>query len=128
MSDVVDGLKRIPTTFSIRDERAHKALKRQVANAFLTSSLVELEPRSDYCTAILLGKLNGMQDRDIDFGIWLHWYAFDVISSITFSSRLGFMETKTDVAGIIAGIEGRLMYNSVVGQVPALHRFLLGNQ
>ena len=72
-------------------------------------------------------KLDGLQGADIDFGTWLHWYAFDVISSITFSNRLGFMEKEEDVNGIIAAIEGRLFYNSIIGQVPWMHKWLLGN-
>ena len=37
------------------------------------------------------------------------------------------MENETDVNNIIAAIEGRLVYNSIVGQVPWLHKFLFGN-
>ena len=37
------------------------------------------------------------------------------------------MEREEDVSGIIDAIEGRLFYNSVIGQVPSLHSLLLGN-
>lgn len=59
--------------------------------------------------------------------MWDSRYAFDVITSITFSNRIGFMEQENDVEGIISAIEGRLAYNSVIGEAPTLHRFLLGN-
>ena len=113
--------------FSVRDESQHKALKRPVSSAYSMSTLVELEPMTDDCIEILEKKLDGMQDTNIDLGEWLQWYAFDVITSITFSNRLGFMEQEKDVSGIINAIEGRLAYNSVVGEAPVLHRFLLGN-
>lgn len=118
---------RFPTLFSIRDERAHKALKRPVASAFSMTSFVELEPLIDVCIAILEKKLDELQDQSIDFGTWLHWYAFDVITSITFSTRQGFMEKEVDVDRIINAIEGRLVYNSIIGEAPFLHKFLLGN-
>jgi hypothetical protein len=51
------------------------------------TSLVELEPLTDICIAILEKKLDELQDQSIDFGTWLHWYAFDVITSITPASR-----------------------------------------
>jgi hypothetical protein len=89
--------------------------------------MVELEGLTDTCISILSQKLSGMTNRDIDLGEWLHWFSFDVITSITFSNRLGFMEREEDVSGIIDAIEGRLFYNSVVGQAPWLHIFLLGN-
>ena len=115
------------TTFSVRDEAVHKAKKRPVANAFSMSTLKELEPMNDACSAILERKLRQRSGQDVDLGTWLHWYAFDVISSITFSNRLGFMEEERDVGNIIEAIEGRLVYNSIVGQAPWLHRFLFGN-
>ncbi|KIX99149.1 uncharacterized protein Z520_04725 [Fonsecaea multimorphosa CBS 102226] len=117
----------IPTVFSIVDPVGHRDLKRPVGAAYALSSLLDFEPLADDCTRILEGKLDGLQGKPIDFGTWLHWYAFDVISSITFSNRLGFMEREEDVNGIIAAIEGRLFYNSIIGQVPSLHKWLLGN-
>ncbi|KAK4548038.1 hypothetical protein LTR36_010758 [Oleoguttula mirabilis] len=116
-----------PTTFSVRDEDRHKAMKRPVASAFSMSSLKELEPMNDDCSAIFSRKLEGFVGQEIDLGQWVHWYAFDVISSITFSNRIGFMEQETDVNNIIAAIEGRLVYNSIVGQAPYLHKYLFGN-
>lgn len=122
---------QVPTIFSVRDEERHKAIKRPVANAYSLSSLKELEPMNDACSAIFLEKMgeyaDGKEGGVVDLGVWVHWYAWDVISSITFSNRLGFMESETDVKNIIAAIEGRLVYNSFVGQVPWLHKYLFGN-
>jgi cytochrome P450 len=118
----------IPTIFSVRDEALHREIKRPVANAYSMSTMRELEPMNDACSEIFLRKLEGMVGTDVDFGKWLHWYAFDVISSITFSKRLGFMEQEKDISGIINAIEGRLVYCSIVGQAPWLHKYcLLGN-
>ena len=126
--DAKSPVGNLPTVFSIRDESGHRNLKRPVANAYSMGTMVELEPLTDVCIKILEEKLENLQDRDIDFGTWLHWYAFDVITSITFSNRLGFMEQEKDVGGIIEAIEGRLMYNSVIGQAPYLHDVFLGNK
>ena len=115
----------ISTIFSVRDETAHKAIKRPVANAYSMSTMRELEPMNDACSEIFLQKLQSMVGTNVDLGKWLHWYAFDVISSITFSKRLGFMEQETDIGGVINAIEGRLIYCSIVGQAPWLHRYLL---
>ena len=117
----------IPTVFSVRDETKHKSLKRPVASAYSMNALVELEPMTDACISILQSKFTSKLSQEIDLGVWLQWYAFDVITSVTFSNRLGFMERETDVEGIINAIEGRLAYNSVIGQVPWLHNFLLNN-
>lgn len=115
------------TIFSIKDESIHKAKKRPVANAFSMSTMRDLEPMNDGCSEILLRKLGELAGQEIDLGKWLHWYAFDVISSITFSNCLGFMEQEKDVGNIIEAIEGRLVYNSIIGQAPWLHKYLFGN-
>ena len=117
----------IPTVFSIRDEKGHKALKRPVANAYSMSALVDLEPMTDDCIAILQKKLDSYHGTVIDFGEWLQWFSFDVITSIVFSNRLDFMNQEKDVSGIINAIEGRLVYNSIIGEVPFMNKFLLGN-
>ncbi|KAF4443309.1 putative P450 monooxygenase [Fusarium austroafricanum] len=115
------------TVFSVRDLKQHRASKRQVAHAFSMSAMIELEPMTDDCIKILQDKLDNLDGRELDFGEWLHWYAFDVITSVTFSNRMGFMQEERDIAGIISAIEGRLNYNSVVGEMPYLHNFLLGH-
>lgn len=53
--------------------------------------------------------------------------AFDVIGAITFHRRFGFIEKQKDVKDMIRGIDIGLKYAGIVGQVPALHRWLLGN-
>ena len=37
------------------------------------------------------------------------------------------MEQEKDIYNIIAAIEGRLVYNSIIGQTPWLHPYLFGN-
>ncbi|KIX01166.1 uncharacterized protein Z518_08891 [Rhinocladiella mackenziei CBS 650.93] len=65
--------------------------------------------------------------KPVDLGTWLQWYAFDAIGAITFSSRFGFMEERRDIENMIEGIDFGLFYAGIVGQIPFLHRFLLGN-
>jgi hypothetical protein len=62
-----------------------------------------------------------------DFGLWVQWYAFDVIGKLTFNQTLGFLGNKEDRLGMIDALNGFFRYSSAVGQVPELHRFLLGN-
>ena len=81
------------TTFSERDEMVHRVKRRPVSAAYSMSAMKELEPMNDECSAILTAKLDGLVGKEIDLGEWLHWYAFDVITTIAFSNRLGFMES-----------------------------------
>ncbi|KAL1863915.1 hypothetical protein Daus18300_008064 [Diaporthe australafricana] len=116
------------TTFSERDEMKHRTKKRPVAGAYSMSTMKELEPMNDECSDIFIAKLEGLAGKDIDLGQWLHWYAFDLITTIAFSNRLGFMELETDVQGVIKALSDRLKYVSTIGQAPYLHKYLLGNR
>jgi len=123
----------VPTVFSVRSEHAHRGIKRPIAGAYSMTTLLELEGLTDECIAIFQDKIEDKlkeserENIEMDLGQWLHWYAFDLITSITFSNRLGFMQSEGDVEGIIAAIEGRLKYNATIGQWPVLHKILLGN-
>lgn len=93
------------------------------------SSLAEMQSSVDRCTKILLDKLREFANKQevVDIGPWLQWYAFDVIGAITFSQRFGCLESGSDVGGLISGIEDTLKYVGVVGQLPELHPWLIGN-
>lgn len=125
--DITSPRGTVPSLFSTRNEAEHRVMKRPVAHAYSMSTMLELEPQVNVCVSILERKLEGIQGKATDFGRWLHFFAWDVISSIAFSNNLGFMEQEKDVDGIIAALEGRQMYNSTIGQSPLLHRLLLGN-
>lgn len=127
MFDIKTPRGPAPTTFSVRDELQHRALKRPVGAAFSMSTMKELEPLNDVCSSIMTRKLEGLIGRDINLGDWVHWYAWDVISSITFSLRMGFLDQETDINNINRAISGRQVYNSIIGQAPYLDRFLFGN-
>lgn len=47
------------------------------------------------------------QDKVCDFALWLQYFAFDVIGSITYSKQHGFVDKNEDVDGMIAYL-GRL--------------------
>lgn len=113
--------------FTTTDPQEHKALKRPVAQKFSMSSLRTLEYLIDPCSDIFTNAMLDLQGQVVDLGEWAQWYAFDVIGAITFSRRFGFMENRKDVKNIISGIELGLAYAGIIGQVPSLHRYLLGN-
>ncbi|CAI7627401.1 unnamed protein product [Penicillium manginii] len=118
----------MPSMFTVRDPIAHQALRRPVAQKFSMSSIKSLEPFADECTSIFIDAMKELQGQKVDLGVWLQWYAFDVIGAITFQRRFGFMENREDVMGMIGGLELGLKYAGVVGQVPALHPWLMGNR
>jgi len=121
-----DG-KPMHSMFSTRDTAQHKSLKQAVANKFSLSALRDFESQIDSCSNRFVSVMHefAATNKVVDLGAWLQWYAFDVIGAITFSRTFGFMDERKDVQDIIAGIEMGLYCNSIVGQIPELHTWLL---
>ncbi|KAH7160514.1 cytochrome P450 [Dactylonectria estremocensis] len=113
--------------FTAVDPEEHKSLKRPVSQKFSMTSIRTLEYLVDPCSEIFTEAMFDLQGQVVDLGEWVQWYAFDVIGAITFSRRFGFMEKRQDINHVIAGIEMGLRYAGIVGQVPWLHGYLLGN-
>ncbi|OJJ30776.1 hypothetical protein ASPWEDRAFT_117503 [Aspergillus wentii DTO 134E9] len=115
--------------FSTRDEQYHREQKRAVANAYRMNSLLEMESSVDSCTDVFISQMGKFADakKPVDLGIWLQYYAFDVVGELTFSKKLGFLGEGRDVDDMIQAIQGLLLYASVCGQIPEAHPFLLGN-
>ncbi|KAJ5543407.1 cytochrome P450 [Penicillium sp. DV-2018c] len=120
--------KKMPNMFSVRDPAHHQALRRPVAQKFSMSSIKPFEPCTDECTSIFIAAMEELEGQAVDLGVWLQWYALDVIGAITFQRRFGFMEERTDKWGMIRAIEKVLAYGGIIGQIPALHNWLLGNR
>ncbi|KAL4878051.1 cytochrome P450 [Aspergillus karnatakaensis] len=121
--------KPMMNLFATRDETYHSRIKRPVAHSYSMATLVELEPKIDHVSKIFMRKLmeSASDNRLIDLGEWLQWYAFDVIINLTFSQTPGFLEELRDVDNMISSIGAFFLYAAVIGQVPWLHKLLAGN-
>ncbi|KAE8420434.1 pisatin demethylase [Aspergillus pseudocaelatus] len=128
MGNVAHG-KVVPTIFSTQDESIHETMKRPVAQVYAMTNLETYEPLVDSTESLFLSKLERFaeEERTLDLGTWLHWFATDVIMEITFGKRLGFLEREEDVDGILETIEKRFWYVAVAGQMPWLDKLLHKN-
>lgn len=114
--------KPLLSLFNTTDEKFHSKLRRSVANAFSMSTLVQFEPLVDSTIAAFVRQIEQRfvdktgDDGVVDFGTWLHYYAFDVIGELTFSKRLGFIDEARDIDGIIGTVEKALDYFSLVSR------------
>ncbi|KAK0726781.1 cytochrome P450 [Lasiosphaeria miniovina] len=121
--------KPIPGIFAAQDEDIHRRLKKPVSGAYAMTTLVSFEPYVDTTMRVLCDELRARfvteeNDPDnkpeCDLGQWLQMFAFDVIGELTFSKRLGFLETGTDVNGVMASIWHMFQETALVTQMPWL--------
>ncbi|KAH6988450.1 cytochrome P450 [Ilyonectria destructans] len=111
---------RMDSLFSERDPQTHKALKSPVAQIFSMTNIRNFEPYADECTGIFMDAMRDLEGQAVDFAQWLQWYAFDVIGSITFQRRFGFMEQRQDIDDMIKKINDGLEYVKVISQFESL--------
>jgi hypothetical protein len=97
--------------FSTRDEASHRDQKRPIASAFSMTSLLTKEDAVDSCGNLFIENLARFADQQtpVDMGLWLQYYAFDIIGELSFAKKFGFLDLGKDVDGIIKTIESMLV-------------------
>ena len=100
----LDG-KPYENLFSLQDSAHHAALKKSIAPLYTKNQILNYESRVDSCTTLFITKLGQIcaeGPKQLDIAWWLHAYAFDSLSEINMSKKLGFLETGTDVGHMMA--------------------------
>ncbi|KAI1502343.1 cytochrome P450 [Biscogniauxia marginata] len=119
--------KRLDSMFTTRDPAEHKAIKSSIAQLYAMTNIKKFEPYAEECTELFIDAMKKSEGTHIDLGVWMQWYAFDVVAYITFQRRFGFMDEQRDVDGLIEALDNTQDYILWVGQFPSLHNWLLGN-
>lgn len=97
----------LPAVFNTRDETLHKQIKSPIAPMFSISNTVTYEVFVDQVLDVLFNQLDRRfvhSYQTFDLGQWLQYFAFDVMGTLTFSKRYGFLERGQDVNGMLATI------------------------
>lgn len=71
------------------------------------SNVLRLEPFVDRVLEVLFQQLDARfvePEKTCDFADWLQYFAFDVMGTLTFSRRYGFLEKGIDVNDMLAAI------------------------
>ncbi|KAK3294499.1 cytochrome P450 [Chaetomium fimeti] len=119
-SAMVNG-KQTFHMFSTTDQAEHARMKRPVAKYFSLGHVLALEPHMD---TVITDLMKNLDDRFVnpkktcDLGEWVGFYAWDLISSATFSRRFGYMDAGHDFDQTISIADKALDYFSAVGQIP----------
>ncbi|KAL4875056.1 cytochrome P450 [Aspergillus karnatakaensis] len=111
----------LPAVFSSTDENVHKNLKTPIASLYSMSKILPLEPFVDKTLDVLCQELDSRfveTKKVFDLADWLQFFAFDVMGTLTFSKRYGFLERGVDVGGVLGVIWGFLAGSAVFTQVP----------
>ncbi|EEU36595.1 uncharacterized protein NECHADRAFT_51828 [Fusarium vanettenii 77-13-4] len=105
------------------DNKDHAALRKQIASLYTMSALLSYEPLVDAQTTILKEKMEGFANRGdvVDLPLFLQFYAFDVVATITIGKSMGMMESNTDMYDTCQVLDGMWHYIAVSGLIPGIH-------
>ncbi|KAK5628281.1 hypothetical protein RRF57_003996 [Xylaria bambusicola] len=94
------------------------------------SSITKYEPMVDDVLAQLQKQLNARfvkTGATCDLGDWIQYFAFDVMGTMTFSKRYGFLDDGKDENGMIEKIFDHMKTAAPMTQVPWLDKYLYKN-
>lgn len=120
----------LQSLFGTQDQDYHMRLRRTVSSAFSMTAIRQYEPRVNETVRVFLKqteKLYTDTGATCNFVQWLQYFTFDVITEITYSRRVGFVDRCEDVDGIIAWLAGIFDYQAPVGQMPWLDKLFVKN-
>lgn len=113
----------LPAIFNTRDETVHKQIKNPIAPMFSLSNTLTYEVFVDQVLEVLFQQLDqrfSHSRETFDLGAWLQYFAFDVMGTLTFSKRYGFLEKGKDVNDILSTIWSYMTDAAPFTQVPWL--------
>ena len=108
------------TLFSSPDMNWHNNLKKSVSASFTMSAAMGYEHLIDTTIEVYLRELSNRfagksgEQGLIDLHTWLLYFSFDVIGELTYGARHGFIESSSDIAGIIHYVKRFLNYGFIV--------------
>ncbi|KAF2501879.1 cytochrome P450 [Lophium mytilinum] len=133
VADAHNDGKLVESIFSTRSNAFHSMYIKPVQKSFAIGSILKMEPLVDstlesLCEHIEERFIEGANaGTSFDIASWAHLYTWDVISELTFSKKMGFLETGADVEGYIATNKFLMGYFNWVGQLPSLDQWLANN-
>ncbi|KAK4641120.1 hypothetical protein QC761_609560 [Podospora bellae-mahoneyi] len=114
--------------FSTTDQTEHAQMKRPIVKHYSLGSVLALESHMDNVLGELMQQLDNRFAKGgqgtCDLGEWVAFYAWDLITSVTFSKSFGYMTQGHDFDSSITTADKSLDYFASVGQIPWLD-FLL---
>jgi hypothetical protein len=119
-------MQGIDHVFSTRDEAAHTALKTRLGPGYAGSEHMEV------CVEAQIGRFldllerrflsHGREYRPVDFAVLTHYFAMDVIGSVTYGAPFGFLNDGVDIFGYLKWNDEVLVMLVAASALPWLAR------
>ncbi|KEF54935.1 uncharacterized protein A1O9_09378 [Exophiala aquamarina CBS 119918] len=115
-----------PSLFSTRQKKVHAVLRKRVSGAYSMSAIIKFEPYIQSCLDLMFLRLRQHADagKSINMSDWTNALTFDVVGELAYGSKLGHLETGTDVMGVRKDIFDGFFLMSNMGHFPGQTRLV----
>lgn len=127
--NVVNG-QVLPTALSTKESSTHASIRKPMTTTYSMSNLRGYEPFVDSTIATFISRLDELYigtGKRCEIDVWLQYFAFDVVSTLTMGRPLGFLAAGRDVDGMIADLDRDFAWKGVFTQMPVLDWLLRRN-
>ncbi|GAB1199993.1 hypothetical protein APSETT444_009353 [Aspergillus pseudonomiae] len=117
--------------FNTQNEQIHKQIKSPIAPLFSLSNVVMFEGLVEEVLSCLSEQFDTRfvgTGKIFDFGEWLQYFAFDVMGTMSFSRRYGFLEQGRDVNGMLDAIFLFMKTAAPMSQIPWVDPWIYKNR
>ncbi|UZJ50971.1 hypothetical protein CBS101457_000291 [Exobasidium rhododendri] len=102
------------------DVKKHASLRRSSASAYSINSLLELEGSVDEMAELFFQKVDIFAERKQpwDAGLWLQWFAMDVVGELAFGKSFDLIKTATDENHLMEAVDTFIVVAALLGSMP----------
>ena len=108
---------------NIPEIKGHNIAKRQIAGGYSMSSILKNEQKMDKHVSDLMEQFSEKSGTTFDLAPWTQWAAFDIAMDMAFSNPIGFIESGSDVGGLIHSLHQLLTAAGTIALFPAIVMF-----
>ncbi|MCJ1435286.1 hypothetical protein MMC27_004658 [Xylographa pallens] len=120
---------------NMRDSRQHAYHRKMIAGPYSIINIKKMEHLVDARISAWLNKMDlsfSKTGAKFDFAPWASFMAFDIVSDVAFGAPFGFVESATDVGGLIQGLHDGFPAFGFLSRMYTFTRFVkstwLGNR
>ncbi|KAF2683162.1 cytochrome P450 [Lentithecium fluviatile CBS 122367] len=98
--------------FNMKEHKVHAHYRKIAAGPYAFTNVKKMEPMIDHRISEWLAKLTTLfadTNKEFDFAPWAVYMAYDIISEVGFGAAFGFVESESDVGGLIQGFHDGLI-------------------
>ena len=108
---ITGSFGKAESVFNMQDWRQHAYHRKMIAGPYSFSNIKKMEPLVDARISDWINKIDELfakTGNKFDFCPWAVFMAYDIISEVGFGAPFGFVESATDVGGLIQGFHDGL--------------------